>query len=467
MERKLTAILSADVKGYSRLMGEDEEATIRTLTAYREVMAALIAQHRGRVVDSPGDNLLAEFASAVDAVQGAVEIQRDLHGKNAELPPERRMEFRIGINVGDVVVEGERLYGDGVNLAARLEALAEGGGICIAGTVYDQVENKLSLSYEYVGEQMVKNIAKPVRVYRVRLEVEALTTEPGKDKVTSPGSTPASSLPDKPSIIVLPFINMSNDPEQEYFSDGITEDITTDLSRISSLFVISRNSAFTYKGKAAKAQDISREMGVRYMLEGSVRKAGEWIRITAQLIDATTDHHLWAERYDRPLQDLFALQDEIVQKIVTTLRLQLTLHHLFSVTPQEVFDAWLDPESLREWMCPGALTVGDVQVDARVGGAFRLVMRGQAGELVHTGEYREICPPERLKFTWRSQATRWQDSLVTIALFAQGKKTELILTHELLQDEEAIRGHRQGWQGIVEKLERYLSYDKKASHEQP
>jgi uncharacterized protein YndB with AHSA1/START domain len=227
--------------------------------------------------------------------------------------------------------------------------------------------------------------------------------------------------------------------------------------------VISRHSAFTYKGKAAKAQDISREMGVRYILEGSVRKAGEWIRITAQLIDATTDHHLWAERYDRPWQDLFALQDEIVQKIVTTLRRQLTLRHLFSVTPQAVFNAWLDPASLREWMCPGAQTVGDVQVDARVGGAFRLVMQGPAGEFVHTGEYREICPPERLRFT---QATRWQDSLVTIALFAQGEKTELILTHELLQDEEAIQGHRQGWQGIIEKLERYLSSAKVASHEQ-
>jgi adenylate cyclase len=266
MERKLTALLSADVKGYSRLMGEDEETTIRTLTTYRQSMATLIAQHRGRVVDSPGDNLLAEFASAVDAVRGAVEIQRDLQGKNAELPPERRMEFRIGVNVGDVVVEGERLYGDGVNIAARLEALAEGGGICIAGTVYDQVENKLSFSYEYVGEQMVKNIAKPVRVYRVRLEAEALATEAGRDKGTSPLPPSALPLPDKPSLIVLPFINMSNDPEQEYFSDGITEDITTDLSRISSLFVISRNSAFTYKGKAAKAQDISREMGVRYIL---------------------------------------------------------------------------------------------------------------------------------------------------------------------------------------------------------
>jgi adenylate cyclase len=346
MERKLTALLSADVKGYSRLMGEDEETTIRTLTTYRQSMATLIAQHRGRVVDSPGDNLLAEFASAVDAVRGAVEIQRDLQVKNAELPPERRMEFRIGVNVGDVVVEGERLYGDGVNIAARLEALAEGGGICIAGTVYDQVENKLSFSYEYVGEQMVKNIAKPVRVYRIRLEAEALATEAGRDKGTSPLPPSALPLPDKPSLIVLPFINMSNDPEQEYFSDGITEDITTDLSRISSLFVISRNSAFTYKGKAAKAQDISREMGVRYILEGSVRKAGERIRITAQLIDATTGYHLWSERYDRPLKDIFALQDEIVQTIVTTLRLQLTLQEQGWIVRKhtdnlEAYDAFL------------------------------------------------------------------------------------------------------------------------------
>jgi len=325
MQRKLTAILSADVQGYSRLMGEDEEATIRTLTAYREVMATLIAQHRGRVVDSPGDNLLAEFASAVDAVRGAVEIQRAFKVKNAELLPERHMEFRIGINVGDVVVEGDRLYGDGVNIAARLEALAEGGGICIAGTVYDQVENKLPLGYEYVGEQLVKNIAKPVRVYRVRWEDE----ENQKAKIPNPQHltphTQSLPLPDKPSILVLPFVNLSNDPEQEYFSDGITEDITTDLSRISSLFVISRNSAFTYKGKATKAQDISREMGVRYVLEGSVRKAGERIRITAQLIDAPTAHHLWSERYDRSLTDIFALQDEIVQQIVTTLKLQITL----------------------------------------------------------------------------------------------------------------------------------------------
>ncbi|MBI3799003.1 MAG: tetratricopeptide repeat protein [Deltaproteobacteria bacterium] len=266
VERKLTAILSADVKGYSRLMGEDE---------------------------------------------------------NADLPAERRMEFRIGINVGDVIVEGPQIYGDGVNIAARLEALAEGGGVCIAGTAYDQVENKLTLGYEYLGEQTVKNIAKPVRVYRVQGEAEATAIAQGRGERSSPVQSPALPLPDKPSIVVLPFVNMSNDPEQEYFSDGITEDITTDLSKISSLFVISRNSAFTYKGKAAKVRDISREMGVRYVMEGSVRKVGERVRISAQLIDATTDHHLWAERYDRPLTDIFAVQDEIVQQLVTTLRVEV------------------------------------------------------------------------------------------------------------------------------------------------
>jgi adenylate cyclase len=300
MERKLTAVFSADVKGYSRLMGEDEAMTIRTLTTYRELMMTRIQQHRGRVVDTPGDNLLAEFASAVDAVQGALAIQRELRLKNAELPENRKMEYRIGINVGDVVIEGERIYGDGVNIAARLESLAEGGGICISGTVYDQVENKLALVYEYLGEQTVKNIAKPVRAYRVRIETEAPATAQGRGEVTS--SLPP--LPDKPSIVVLPFVNMSQDLEQEYLSDGITEDITTDLSKISSLFVISRNSAFTYKGRAVKGQDISRELGVRYALEGSVRRANERVRITVQLIDAATDHHLWAERYDRPLTDI-------------------------------------------------------------------------------------------------------------------------------------------------------------------
>ncbi|MBI3304547.1 MAG: hypothetical protein HYZ72_20990, partial [Deltaproteobacteria bacterium] len=321
MERKLTAILSADVQGYSRLMGQDEEATIRTLTAYREVMATLIRQYRGRVVDSPGDNLLAEFASVVDAVQCAVEIQQALKARNTELPLERKMEFRLGLNVGDVVVEGERLYGDGVNIAARLENLAEPGGICISGTVYDQVETKLALEYEHLGEQTVKNIVKPVRVYRVRMEPPS----PGQPQGVAPTiSQPGLPLPDKPSLAVLPFVNLSSDPEQEYFSDGMTEDLITDLSKLSGLFVIARNSVFTYKGKAVKVEEVGRELGVRYVLEGSVRRADDRVRITAQLVDATTGYHLWAERYDRELKDIFALQDEITQKIVFALKVKLT-----------------------------------------------------------------------------------------------------------------------------------------------
>ena len=341
MERKLTALLSADVAGYSRLMGEDEEATIRTLTAYREVISTRIQQHRGRVVDAPGDNLLAEFASVVDAVRCAVEIQQALKAKNADLPAQRKMEFRIGINVGDVVVEGERLYGDGVNIAARLEGLAEPGGICISGTVHDHIENKLALGYEYIGEQAVKNIAKPVRVYRVRQEPRPAS------RLALSGEQPTPlPLPNKPSLAVLPFTNMSSDPEQEYFSDGLTEDLITDLSRLSGLFVIARHSTFTYKGTAVKVQEVSRDLGVQYVLEGSVRKAGERVRITAQLIEAPTGHHLWAERYDRPLQDIFALQDELVQKIVTTLKLQLTLWeqgHLVrkTTTNLEAYDYYL------------------------------------------------------------------------------------------------------------------------------
>ena len=362
MQRKLTAILSADVKGYSRLMGEDEESTIRTLNAYREIMAALIQQHHGRVVDSPGDNLLAEFVSVVEAMQCAVEIQRELKARNAELPENRRMEFRIGINLGDVVVEGERIYGDGVNIAARIEGLAEGGGICISGTLYDSVENKLALGYEYLGEHTVKNITKPVRVYRVLTAPEAAGSLVYRDKRADPRhrrrahlalvavlivgaialvvwnhylrptvpparvpseKAPALELTGKPSIAVLPFVNMSGDPEQEYFSDGMTEDLITDLSKISGLFVISRNSVFTYKGKAVKAEEVGRELGVGYVMEGSVRKAGDMVRITAQLIDANTGRHLWAERYDRDLKDIFSLQDELRQQIVAALRVKV------------------------------------------------------------------------------------------------------------------------------------------------
>ena len=356
-KRKLSAILSADVKGYSRLMGEDELGTVRTLEAYREMIAEVIKNYRGRVVDSPGDNVLAEFASVVDAVESAVEIQRELKAKNAELPENRRMEFRIGINLGDVIEEGERIYGDGVNVAARIEALAEGGGICISRTAFDQVKNKLNLGYENLGEHAVKNIAEPVRVYKVLSEPEAAGKVIGKERPVRwhwaaigavvviilvagalaiwnfylrPDVEPASvermafSLPDKPSIAVLPFDNLSGDPEQEYFSDGLTEEIITALSKVPKIFVIARNSTFSYKGNPVKVNQIAEELGVRYVLEGSVRKAGDQVRITAQLIDALNGHHLWAERYDRDLKDIFTLQDEITMKLITELEVKLT-----------------------------------------------------------------------------------------------------------------------------------------------
>ncbi|MHC4792215.1 MAG: adenylate/guanylate cyclase domain-containing protein [Planctomycetota bacterium] len=359
-KRKLTAIFSADVEGYSRLMGDNEEATVRTLTSYREVFTTLIQQHNGKVLDSPGDNLLAEFASVVDAVQCAVAVQKEINSRNDELPENRRMQFRIGINLGDVIQEEERIYGDGVNVAARLEGLAEPGGICVSKTAFDQIESKLPYGYEFLGDQPVKNIAKPVGAYRVLMEPRVTVAgEPEKDKrspvrrmpilvgvaavlvsaiavgiwqfyMRRPSVEPASvekmayPLPDKASIVVLPFANMSDDPKQEYFSDGITEIIIATLSKARDMFVIARNSAFTYKGKAVKIKQVAEELGVRYVLEGSVQKAENRIRITVQLIDALTGNHLWAERYDRDLKDLFALQDEITIKIITALRVKLT-----------------------------------------------------------------------------------------------------------------------------------------------
>ena len=362
VKRKLAAILSADVKGYSRLMGEDEEGTIRTLNAYKEVLTGFIEKHQGRVVGTAGDSMLAEFASVVDAVRCAVGIQEELKDRNKELSEDRRMEFRIGVNLGDVVEDGDTIYGDGVNIAARLESLAEAGGICISGTAYDQVENKLSLGYQYLGEQAVKNIAKPVRVYRVLMEPGAAGKVIGEKKISPRrwqrpvlalvgililiaaavavwqfGMRPslpalekadlkkmALPLPDKPSIAVLPFVNMSGDKEQEYFSDGITENIITGLSKIPRLFVIARNSTFVYKGKGVKVQQVAEDLGVRYVLEGSVQRSGNRVRITAQLIDAITGNHLWAERYDRDLKDIFAVQDEITLKILGDMQVKLT-----------------------------------------------------------------------------------------------------------------------------------------------
>jgi adenylate cyclase len=351
MQRKLAAILSADAKGYSCLMGDDKAATVHTLTEYREVIASTVARHAGRVVDAPGDNVLAEFSSVVDAVQSAIEIQHTLGSRNAALPDSRRMQFRIGINLGDVIVEEQRLYGDGVNIAARVESLAEGGGICLSGTAYDQVEGKLPVGYDFLGEQTVKNIARPVRVYRLRLapNVSPLPLRgqrrPDRRRVFGVAGviallmllaaggwagwrrlgTPASglALPDKPSVAVLPFTNLSRDPAQEYFSDGVTEDLITGLSKISGLFVIARNSAFTYKGQAVKVGEVARDLGVRYVLEGSVQRADSRVRITAQLVDAATGYHVWAERYDREVRDIFALQDEVTREIVRALAVRL------------------------------------------------------------------------------------------------------------------------------------------------
>jgi len=361
IKRKLSAIFSADVAGYSRLMGRDEAATVRTLTAHKQVMAALIRQHHGRVVDSPGDNLLAEFDSVVNAVQSAMDIQAELQSSNDQLPEDRQMSFRIGINLGDVIVDGERIYGNGVNVAARLESLAEKGGICISGSAYEQIENKLEFGCTYLGRRKVKNIDRPVPVYRIQagsatdgcridrrdagfpkslkiggvilmltllagaffMWVEAHRPEKVRGKAL-PNEALMTALSRKASIAVLPFKNLSGDPSQEYFNDGITNDIITDLSRFGELLVIASNTVFTYKGKALAIGEIGKELGVRYVLEGSVQKTDDSVRINAQLIDAASGNHIWAERYTRDLKDIFKLQDDIVQAIVSNLALSIS-----------------------------------------------------------------------------------------------------------------------------------------------
>jgi adenylate cyclase len=312
--RKLTAIMSADVKGYSILMADDEVFTIKILNEYRSIMSNCIGQYNGRVVDSPGDNVLAEFASAVDALQCAVEIQKKLKKENDRLVEGKRLEFRIGVNIGDVIQDGNRIYGDGVNVASRIEGLAEPGGVCLSKSAYEQIKKKLDFGFEYMGEHPAKNISEPVSVYKVLIDSER----------SQPLVEEHPELPDKPSIAALPFVNMSGDTGQEYFSDGLTEQIINGLCKVLNLFVIARNSSFAYKGKSVNIQQVAKELGVRYILEGSVQKAGDRVRITAQLIDATTGYHLWSENYDRDLSDIFALQDEITLKIIDALAIKLT-----------------------------------------------------------------------------------------------------------------------------------------------
>ena len=373
-KRKMAAILSADVKGYSRLMSADEEGTVKSLNNCREIISRCVQDHSGRVVDSPGDNVLAEFASTVEAVKCAVKIQANIKTRNADLPESRRMEFRIGVNLGDVIEEESRIYGDGVNIAARLEGLAEGGGICISGTAFDQVKNKLSVGYQYLGEQAVKNIPDPVRAYKVMMEPEQAGKVIGEKKprrtqwrwaaaavallvllagglvwnfyFRPPPIEPASKdkmafpLPDKPSIAVLPFDNISGDREQDYLADGITENIISYLSKIPELFVIDRKSASIYKGKPVRVQQVSEDLGVRYILEGSVQKSGNKLRVTAQLIDALKGHPLWSERYDRDFQDLFALQDEITLNILKAMQVQLTRGEIARRHDTANIEAW-------------------------------------------------------------------------------------------------------------------------------
>jgi TolB-like protein/class 3 adenylate cyclase len=321
LNRRLTAILAADIAGYSRLMGEDEAATVRALKGHQAAILPLVGHHGGRVIDTAGDGILAEFPSVIGATECAIEIQSAMARRNQDVPEHRQMRFRIGINLGDVIHDETRIYGDGINVAARLEGLAEAGGVLLSQAVHDQVRDRLRLEFDDLGERELKNIARPVRVYRLRSPADAPATlardvAPAPLRPTGPGPSVAPPLSEKPSIAVLPFTNMSGDPEQEYFVDGIVEDIITGLSRIKWLLVTARNSAFVYKGRSVDITQVSRQLGVRYVLEGSLRKAGNRVRVTAQLIEADTGTHVWAERYDRAIGDIFELQDEITVKVV-------------------------------------------------------------------------------------------------------------------------------------------------------
>lgn len=334
IERRLAAILAADIAGYSALMGADEVRTVHDLKEHQAVVLPMVGQFGGRIIDTAGDGILAEFPSVVNAVKCAVAIQSKMAERNVEIEPERRMQFRIGINIGDVVYDAARIYGDGVNVAARLEGIAEPGGICISSKVHEEIDGRIDFVFEDMGPQQLKNITRPVRAYRVRLDGRTLA------------AAPTLALPDKPSIAVLPFQNMSGDPEQDFFCDGLVEDIITTLSKLTGLRVIARNSTFVYKGRSVDIREAARQLGVRYVLEGSVRKSGNRIRITAQLIDAEDGTHLWAERYDRAMDDIFAIQDEITLVLATEMQVKLTegeharLHYT-TTTNVEAWTCWV------------------------------------------------------------------------------------------------------------------------------
>jgi adenylate cyclase len=316
MERRLAAVLALDVAGYSRLMGRDEEGTLTLLKTFRKnLVDPTIVSHRGRIVKTTGDGILAEFASAVDAARCAAEVQRGMAQQNAEMSQESGIEFRIGIHVGDIIVDDNDIFGDGVNIAARLKGIAEPGGICISDDTHRQIRGKVDIFYDDLGPQTLKNIAEPMRVWRILLDDNSASTIPPSHARLAD----SLALPDKPSIAVLPFQNLSGDPEQQYFADGMVEDIITALSHFKSLFVIARNSSFTYKGRAVDIKQVGRELGVRYVVEGSVRKAAGTVRITGQLIDATTGAHLWADRFEGKLKDVFALQDKITEGVVSAI----------------------------------------------------------------------------------------------------------------------------------------------------
>lgn len=366
--RRLAAILAADVVGYGRLMGADEEGTLARLTASRAVASDAVREHHGRVVDTAGDSLLAEFGSVLDAVQAAIRIQRALAERNAALPEAERMLLRIGINLGDVLVKDGGIFGDGVNLAARLEAMAEPGGICISGSVFEQIEGRLDVTCESLGEHTVKNIARPVRAYRLKLGAGALAGRPAASPAAGPVQAATPAKDERHSVAVLPFQNMSGDPEQEYFADGLTEDLITDLAALSQLRVLARNSTFQYKGQSVLVPEVGRALGVSHVVEGSVRKAGKRVRLTAQLIDVADGSHLWAGRYDRDLTDLFAVQDEIVQSIVTELHVMLldgeqARSWRKSTTDIHAYDLFLRTMSTRQHL----LTRGDYAAPIQYG----------------------------------------------------------------------------------------------------